>query len=834
MKKLQFKSINYVGIINCFIVAFLLLSSVSYAQVGINTTDPNATLDIRSTNQATPDNNDGILIPQMDNFPTTNPTANQDGMLVFVTGNSVPNRGFYYWDNATTGWVLITGMNNGGNTLDQAYDQDGVGLGKKINATDGAVRINGEDGFLVTGTFGSGNIIDAEVTGPGTRLFFNPNKSAFRAGSVFDFISAGDEWNDINIGAYSTAFGINTIASGMISTAFGSLSSASGGTATAFGSGTTASGDIATAFGSSTTASGSSSTAFGVSSSASGTFSTAFGVGSIASETYSTAFGLASVASGVTSVAFGNQNTAMGFRSMAFGSFTMASGTVSTAFGLQSLASGQNSTAFGEASEASGDYSTAFGRLTEASELTATAFGSNSIASGSIATAFGSHSNASGQNSTAFGIFSTASGNTTTAFGSSTTATGDYSTAFGQNTIASQHSSTAFGSNTEASGIRSTAFGSSTTASGDFSTAFGGNATASGNYSAAYGRFTTASSSNATAFGYQTVASNEHATTFGQYTAASGYASTAFGFNTLALSSYETAIGYYNSTYLPIVSSFGFDEQDRLFVIGNGIDNTQRSNALTIYKSGLMNINDAYNMPLTDGTANQVMTTDGSGVVSFQDVNGLTGNTLGEAYNQGGFGAGRIINTTNGAVEIHGRGGFLVESVSQTHMLYVDGLNNEIGIATDTPTATLSVNGTANKLGGGTWAVFSDARLKENVSDYNEGLELITKIRPINFSYNAKMKSLLGKNHSLNNLVYQGVIAQDLQKIAPDMVREVILNNEYFLEVDPNKFTYALINSVQEQQKQIVEQQDKIEDLEKQLKNQQNEIDAIKALLKMN
>ena len=49
MKKLQFKSINYLGIFNYTIVAFLLLSFMSYAQVGIGTTDPYATLDIRST-----------------------------------------------------------------------------------------------------------------------------------------------------------------------------------------------------------------------------------------------------------------------------------------------------------------------------------------------------------------------------------------------------------------------------------------------------------------------------------------------------------------------------------------------------------------------------------------------------------------------------------------------------------------------------------------------------------------------------------------------------------------------------------------------------------------
>jgi hypothetical protein len=38
------------------------------AQVGIGTTAPDAQLDIRSTNQVTPANTDGILIPKVDAF----------------------------------------------------------------------------------------------------------------------------------------------------------------------------------------------------------------------------------------------------------------------------------------------------------------------------------------------------------------------------------------------------------------------------------------------------------------------------------------------------------------------------------------------------------------------------------------------------------------------------------------------------------------------------------------------------------------------------------------------------------------------------------------------
>lgn len=86
---------------------FILISAV--AQVGIGTTSPNAQLDIKATSQTAPLNTDGILIPKIDEFPATPPTSVQDGMLVFVTGGGVPSRGFYYWDQGTTSWVLLTG-----------------------------------------------------------------------------------------------------------------------------------------------------------------------------------------------------------------------------------------------------------------------------------------------------------------------------------------------------------------------------------------------------------------------------------------------------------------------------------------------------------------------------------------------------------------------------------------------------------------------------------------------------------------------------------------------------------------------------------------------------
>lgn len=97
----------------CFFSVLYFTIQFAQAQIGIGTTTPNANLDIVSSNQATPANTDGILIPRVDAFPVTNPTAAQNGMLVFLTTTSGANApGFYYWSSASGSWVGINSSAN--------------------------------------------------------------------------------------------------------------------------------------------------------------------------------------------------------------------------------------------------------------------------------------------------------------------------------------------------------------------------------------------------------------------------------------------------------------------------------------------------------------------------------------------------------------------------------------------------------------------------------------------------------------------------------------------------------------------------------------------------
>lgn len=113
----------------------------------------------------------------------------------------------------------------GGTTSNETYDI--------TNSADNVLlRVQGDAGALFLGTFGTGTI---PIEGAGVRMMWYPKKSAFRAGEVDD-----TQWDDANIGDYSTAMGGSTTASGNFSTSMGWETVASAPLSTAMGRGTSA------------------------------------------------------------------------------------------------------------------------------------------------------------------------------------------------------------------------------------------------------------------------------------------------------------------------------------------------------------------------------------------------------------------------------------------------------------------------------------------------------------------------------------------------------------------------------------------------------------------
>jgi trimeric autotransporter adhesin len=139
----------------------------------------------------------------------------------------------------------------------------------------------------------------------------------------------------------------------------------------------------------------------------------------------------------------------------------------------------------------------------------------------------------------------------------------------------------------------------------------------------------------------------------------------------------------------------------------------------------------------------------------------------------------------------------------------------KVGIGTNAAAYLLHVNGVAAKPGGGSWAVASDKRLKRNIRPYTEGLSQIRTIAPVWYEYNGKAGLPVDKQ-------YVGVIAQDMQKIAPYTIGEFSYQDstgkeERYLDYDANALTYMLVNAVKEQALMIDQLQSKVAQLERQL-----------------
>jgi hypothetical protein len=139
-------------------------------------------------------------------------------------------------------------------------------------------------------------------------------------------------------------------------------------------------------------------------------------------------------------------------------------------------------------------------------------------------------------------------------------------------------------------------------------------------------------------------------------------------------------------------------------------------------------------------------------------------------------------------------GGSLNFRINIASKMFMDSSGN-VGIATTAPTATLSVNGTANKPGGGSWDVFSDERLKNIRSHFNSGLKAVMQLQPLRYEY--KQNNPLGIRSEGEHI---GFGAQAVQKIIPEAVTS---NSQGYLMINNDPILWTMLNAIKEQQKEI-------------------------------
>ncbi|MBK6365474.1 MAG: hypothetical protein IPF52_19140 [Saprospiraceae bacterium] len=271
---------------------------------------------------------------------------------------------------------------------------------------------------------------------------------------------------------------------------------------------------------------------------------------------------------------------------------------------------------------------------------------------------------ASAESATAIGRFSKASGFGSTAIGSEVIASGQRSFVAGSGNTASGSTSTSFGSSTIASGITSTSMGSSTVASGIISTAMGYTTTASGLYSTATGSESTASGSSSFTMGIMTNASGNGSMAAGELTKATGERSMAVGIGTNSRSFGSLALGRFNDS-IATSTKTSWVATDPVFIIGNGTSDANRSNALTVYKNGTLQLQNLISTPANHSNKFYVLNNQpfyGDKVLSSQLEKITEGGTTGwrllgrDPNNHGNIGEdavdlslSSIVSATNGA-----------------------------------------------------------------------------------------------------------------------------------------------------------------------------------------
>ena len=187
-------------------------------------------------------------------------------------------------------------------------------------------------------------------------------------------------------------------------------------------------------------------------------------------------------------------------------------------------------------------------------------------------------------------------------------------------------------------------------------------------------------------------------------------------------------------------------------------------------------------------------------------INLQTGN-----YNIGiGRWNGRNLTTGSGNVYIGNR--IDASSSSADRELVIQGDNNTSSTAWITADSTGSCYQGDNS---STWSTTSDRRLKTNISDIDSMLEKINQVGVKTFNYIEKAEAIIETEEDGNGEIIEkivgyegenrynldpeptrvGVIAQELQEIFPDAVKE---NSFGHLTVNPDSIHWALIKAVQE------------------------------------
>ena len=213
--------------------------------------------------------------------------------------------------------------------------------------------------------------------------------------------------------------------------------------------------------------------------------------------------------------------------------------------------------------------------------------------------------------------------------------------------------------------------------------------------------------------------------------------------------------------------------------------------------------NTIFKLPATDGTANQVLKTDGNGDLSWvaQTSNTNTTYTAGTGLNlvgtefQNTAPDQTVSLTGSGATSISGTyPNFTISSTdTNTNTTYTAGN----GLTLTSTEFTMSGSYTGDFTATGDVTAYSDQRLKRNVETITNAVDVVNCLRGVNFEKDGR--------HST------GVIAQEIEEFFPEVVHT---DADGMKSVAYGNISGLLIEAIKEQQKTIEDMKKHIYDLQ--------------------
>ncbi len=123
--------------------------------------------------------------------------------------------------------------------------------------------------------------------------------------------------------------------------------------------------------------------------------------------------------------------------------------------------------------------------------------------------------------------------------------------------------------------------------------------------------------------------------------------------------------------------------------------------------------------------------------------------------------------------------------------------SGEIGVGRAPTANAFEVEGAASKTAAGDWLANSDRRLKTDVQEIDNALATVRKLRPVKFRYSEEFQE---GHPSVGNRVYYNFIAQEYQEIFPESVQD---DGTGYLQVETYSVRPHLVGAVQELDAQI-------------------------------